>query len=130
MFITTTGVVAMATVLAMRTVASQSAGAVLALVGVFLAWGTLHLMYAARYADLYFGEPEGGIDFNDGQEPAYRDFFYFSYNLGMTFQVSDTNVTSAQVRAVVLRHCLLAWVFGAVILASTINLVAAVVART
>ena len=48
----------------------------------------------------------------------------------MTFQVSDTNVTSAQVRAVVLRHCLLAWVFGAVILASTINLVAAVVART
>ena len=48
-FITTTGVVAMATVLAMRTVASQSAGAVLALVGVFLAWGTLHLMYAARY---------------------------------------------------------------------------------
>ena len=66
-----------------------------------------------------------GIDFNEEAfEPAFRDFFYFSYNLGMTYQVSDTAVTSPAIRAVVLRHTLLSYVFGAVVLASTINLVA------
>ncbi len=43
-------------------------------------------------------------DFNSEQLPEYRDFFYFSYNLGMTYQVSDTNVSSTRIRSVVLRH--------------------------
>lgn len=100
--------------------------AAIALVGVFLAWASLHLMYAARYAHLYYAGTAGGIDFNDDEAPAYRDFFYFSYNLGMTYQVSDTAVTSSVIRAVVLRHTLLSYVFGAVVLASTINLVAGI----
>jgi len=100
----------------------------LALAGVFMAWASLHLMYAARYAHLYYVTGHGtGIDFNDASyEPAYRDFLYVSYNLGMTYQVSDTAVTSPAIRAVVLRHTLLAYVFGAVVLASTINLVAGI----
>lgn len=102
--------------------------AAIALVGVFLAWASLHLMYAARYAHLYYALTPGGIDFNNDQAPAYRDFFYFSYNLGMTYQVSDTAVTSSVIRAVVLRHTLLSYVFGAVVLASTINLVAGIAA--
>lgn len=65
--------------------------------------------------------------FNSKQPPAYRDFLYFSYNLGMTYQVSDTSVTSATIRAVVLRHCLLSYVFGTSILATTINLVTGIV---
>lgn len=100
--------------------------AAIAVVGVFLAWAALHLMYATRYAFVYYTAEPGGIDFNSGDPPAFRDFFYFSYNLGMTYQVSDTNVTSAAVRAVVLRHCLLSYVFGAAILATTINLVAGI----
>ncbi|MFI5623420.1 DUF1345 domain-containing protein [Nocardioides sp. NPDC051685] len=100
--------------------------AAIALVGVFLAWASLHLMYAARYAHLYYSGTAGGIDFNADEAPAYRDFFYFSYNLGMTYQVSDTSVTSSVIRAVVLRHTLLSYVFGAVVLASTINLVAGI----
>lgn len=104
-----------------------SGSAALAVVGVFLCWAALHLMYAARYAHLYYsGAEPGGIDFNASAPPAFRDFFYFSYNLGMTYQVSDTNVTSAGVRAVVLRHCLFSYVFGAAILATTINLVAGI----
>ena len=59
--------------------------------------------------------------------PAYRDFLYFSYNLGMTYQVSDTGVSSRTIRAVVLRHCLLSYAFGTVILATTINVVAGIV---
>lgn len=100
--------------------------AAIALVGVFLAWASLHLMYAARYAHLYYTGDAGGIDFNSEDQPAYRDFFYFSYNLGMTYQVSDTDVSSSAIRAVVLRHSLLSYVFGAVVLASTINLVAGI----
>ncbi len=101
--------------------------AAVALGGVFTAWASLHLMYAARYAFLYYAELDGaGIDFNSDEPPAYRDFLYFSYNLGMTYQVSDTSVSSPQIRSVVLRHCLLSYVFGVVVLASTINLVAGV----
>lgn len=93
--------------------------------GVFMTWAALHLMYATRYAFLYYASGEqGGIDFNSEELPSYRDFLYFSYNLGMTYQVSDTAVTSSDIRGVVLRHCLLSYVFGVAILATTINLVA------
>ena len=67
------------------------------------------------------------IDFNSDDPPSYRDFLYFSYNLGMTYQVSDTSVSSPLVRAIVLRHCLLSYVFGTVVLATTINLVTGIV---
>lgn len=103
------------------------AAAATALGGVFMAWAALHLMYATRYAYLYYLSPAGGIDFNSAAPPAYSDFLYFSFNLGMTYQVSDTDVSSSTIRAVVLRHCLLSYVFGASILATTINLVAGIV---
>jgi uncharacterized membrane protein len=102
-------------------------GAAIALAGVFMAWAALHLMYATRYAHLYYLTDVGGIDFNSADPPAYRDFLYFSYNLGMTYQVSDTGVSSRTIRAVVLRHTLLSYVFGTSILATTINLVAGAV---
>jgi uncharacterized membrane protein len=95
--------------------------------GVFMVWAALHLMYATRYAHLYYTDGDGGIDFNSTAPPTYRDFLYFSYNLGMTYQVSDTDVSSAGIRAIVLRHCLLSYVFGTVILATTINLVTGIV---
>ena len=106
---------------------TRHVAAALGLFGVFMTWGMLHLMYAARYAHLYYAAPVGGIDFNSDEPPSYRDFFYFSYNLGMTFQVSDNNVSTSAYRSVILRHCLLSYVFGTVILAATINLVAGIV---
>ena len=105
----------------------RKAAAAVGLAGVAMAWAMLHLMYAARYAYLYYSQPVGGIDFNDDEAPAYRDFFYFSYNLGMTYQVSDTAVRSSTIRAVVLRHTLLSYVFGTGILAAAINLVEGIV---
>ncbi|NUR82561.1 MAG: DUF1345 domain-containing protein [Nonomuraea sp.] len=103
------------------------AAAATALWGVFMAWASLHLMYSTRYAYLFYREPSAGIDFNSDEPPAYRDFLYFSYNLGMTYQVSDTSVSSSAIRAVVLRHCLLSYLFGTSVLATTINLVAGMV---
>lgn len=96
----------------------------LALVSVALSWALLHTLFALRYARLYY--PQGtGIDFNnDDEKPRYSDFAYFSFNLGMTYQVSDTAVTSHAVRMTAFRHCLLSFLFGSVILASTINLIA------
>ncbi|MFG2881210.1 DUF1345 domain-containing protein [Streptomyces sp. NPDC048297] len=106
---------------------TNHAAAATALGGVFMAWASLHMMYASRYANLYYGRAAGGIDFNSRIPPAYRDFFYFSYNLGMTYQVSDTSVSSPLIRAIVLRHTLLSYVFGTGILATTINLVAGLI---
>lgn len=106
---------------------SDPTAATAALAGVFMAWAGMHLMYAARYAKLYYTAPVGGIDFNCPDAPAFRDFFYFSYNLGMTYQVSDTSVTDSLIRSVALRHCLLSYLFGTVILATTINLVVGIV---
>ncbi len=106
------------------------APAAVSVVGVFMAWAALHLMYAARYAFHYYADgAEGGIDFNEeeGFQPAFRDFFYFSYNLGMTYQVSDTAVTASKIRSVALRHCLLSYVFGVAVLATAVNLVVGVV---
>ena len=106
---------------------SDTSHAAAAVWGVFMAWAALHLMYASRSAALYYAARAGGIDFNSEDPPAYRDFLYFSYNLGMTYQVSDTSVSRSTIRAVVLRHALLSYVFGTSILATTINLVIGIV---
>ena len=120
------GLVAIVLLLLLGSSDTGHAGAATALFGVFLAWAALHLMYATRYAYAYYAAA-GGIDFNSDQPPAYRDFLYFSYNLGMTYQVSDTAVSSTVIRAIVLRHALLSYVFGTSILATVINLVAGLV---
>ena len=107
---------------------ADPAAAATALAGVFMAWAGLHLMYAARYAYLYYTPAAGGIDFNKpNYRPAFRDFLYFSYNLGMTYQVSDTSVSDPIIRAVALRHCLLSYLFGTSILATAIDLIAGMV---
>ncbi|MDB5185141.1 MAG: hypothetical protein JWN38_949 [Candidatus Saccharibacteria bacterium] len=94
----------------------------LGLVSVIASWCVVHTMYMLTYARLYYGTPEGGIDFN-GDKPSYSDFAYVAFTLGMTFQVSDTALQSRQVRSTVLRHTLLSYVFSTVIIASTINFV-------
>lgn len=121
------GVIGIATLVVAGRSPTDNVAAAIGLVGVFLVWATLHLTYAARYAHLYYGDPEGGIDFNNDDPPSYRDFLYFSYNLGMTYQVSDNDVSTTRIRAVILRHTVLSYLFSTVILAGTINLVAGIV---
>ncbi len=97
--------------------------ATLALVSVALSWILLHTLYTLRYAREYYTGTEGGIDFNQETQPQYTDFAYLSFTLGMTYQVSDTDITNHAIRVTALRHTLLSFVFGSIILASTINLV-------
>jgi len=93
-------------------------------VSVVLSWLVVHTVYMLRYARNYYGEPTGGIEFNEEGRPAYLDFAYFSFTIGMTFQVSDTNITRKGIRRLALQHALLSYLFGAVILATAINIFA------
>ncbi len=96
----------------------------LAVASVALSWTLIHTLYTLRYARVYYTEPEGGIDFNSPDEdPRFVDFAYLAFDLGMTYQVSDTSLRTSQLRAIVLRHTLLSYIFGTVVLATTINLV-------
>ena len=104
--------------------ASKALLIALAVSVVALSWLTVHTLYLLRYGDVYYGDPVGGIDFNDDEPPDYHDFAYLALTIGMTFQVSDTSLTSKAMRRVAIRHALLAFLFVAVILALAINTVA------
>ena len=91
-----------------------------------LAWLFSNVIYALHYAHLFYttadgGKDASGVDFPGTKEPDYWDFLYFSTCLGMTFQVSDMDITSPRVRRVVMFHCLAAFVFNLGIIAFTIN---------
>jgi uncharacterized membrane protein len=98
--------------------------ALLAVVSVAVSWFSIHTIFTLRYALLYYREPAGGIDFNQAERPDFRDFAYVALTIGMTFQVSDTDLQSSDMRSAALRHALLSFLFGAIILAATVNLVA------
>jgi uncharacterized membrane protein len=93
---------------------------------IVVSWLLVHTIFTLKYARLYYGPltPEGGVEFEDQVRPPYTDFAYLAFTIGMTFQVSDTDLQTPQFRALALRHALLSYLFGAVILAATINLVA------
>ena len=97
---------------------------------VILSWLVLNTIYTLRYADLYYSSGPGeGVDFEEGTAPGahgadYRDFAYLAFTIGMTYQVSDTTLRSKPFRRTVLRHALLSYLFGVVIVAGAINLIA------
>jgi len=97
---------------------------VLGVACVVVSWALLHTIFVLRYARLYYSEPVGGIDFSQEPDPTYRDFAYVGFTVGMTFQVSDTDIGKPAIRTAILRHALLSFVFGTVILAITVNLLA------
>ncbi|WEN16596.1 DUF1345 domain-containing protein [Rhodanobacter sp. AS-Z3] len=96
-------------------------------VSVVLSWLFLNVMFAVHYAHGYygdFGEQHAGLEFPDTPEPDYWDFAYFAIVIGMTFQVSDVQITSRYLRRVVLLHSVIAFFFNVFIIAITVNIVA------
>jgi uncharacterized membrane protein len=98
--------------------------AVVAVISLTLSWFTVHTLFTLRYARLYYVPPPGGIKFDQSSPPRYLDFAYVAFTLGMTFQVSDNDLQNPTIRATALRHALLSYLLGAVILAAMINLIA------
>jgi uncharacterized membrane protein len=94
------------------------------IVSVGIAWTMVHTVFTLRYTRLYYEKHPGGVSFNERDRPRYTDFAYLAFTIGMTFQVSDTDIQNKEIRATALRHGLLSYVFGAVIVATTINLIA------
>ncbi|MDP9183124.1 MAG: DUF1345 domain-containing protein [Actinomycetota bacterium] len=110
--------------------ASHAAGALkyvdagFAVASVSLSWVVVHTVYTLKYAHLYYSDVPGGVSFNQDDPPQYTDFAYLAFTLGMTFQVSDTDLQSKVFRRTALQHAWLSFPLGAVIIAASINLVA------
>ena len=102
---------------------TKAALIILGVVSVALTWGLVHTVFTLRYARTYYRPPVGGIDFNEDDPPTYLDFAYLALTIGMTFQVSDTNLTTKSMRRIALAHALLSYLYGAVIIALVINVV-------
>jgi len=105
---------------------------VIAILGMFLSWFLVHTTFTMRYAHLYYGDRRKekstkggfGLNFPGNDEPDFIDFAYFSFVLGMTFQVSDVEISDRTIRRLSLLHSLIAFIFNTVIVALTINAVA------
>jgi len=101
---------------------------------ILLAWFFMNTMFALHYAHVFYDNaadpaaPQaGGLAFPGGRQPDYWDFLYFSFTIGMTFQVSDVQIESHNLRRTGLAHGVLAFFFNVVVLALTINIVAGLI---
>jgi uncharacterized membrane protein len=96
--------------------------AALALSAVPLGWGTIHTVAAFRYAHMYYStKSPGGLVFPGTKDPNLWDFYYVSYVIGMTAQVSDVIVDDQGIRKMVLLHAIGAFFYNTVILALSVN---------
>jgi uncharacterized membrane protein len=97
----------------------------IAVLTVALSWMVVHTVFLLRYARQFHVEG-GGIEFHEegDRKPDYHDFAYIAFTIGMTYQVSDTDIKSSQIRRIALRHSLISFMFGIVIVAITINVLA------
>ena len=102
----------------------------IAVAGMLLSWFLIHTTFTFKYAHIYYGDSEndksthaGGLDFPKDEKPDYLDFAYFSFVLGMTFQVSDIEITSKRFRRLALLHGLISFGFSTIMIALTINVI-------
>lgn len=111
----------------------------LSLACVISSWLLVHTIFTFRYAHFFYCNVEkedvkdeiepGGLEFPKENEPDYVDFLYFSYVIGMTFQVSDVQISSKAIRRLALLHGLLAFAFNTVIVALSINIIAGLIQK-
>jgi len=103
--------------------ALAGAAVVLSITTVVLSWALVNTVFALKYARLYYLDDDGGIDFGQEQAPAYSDFAYMAFTVGMAYAVSETTPASNRIRKTALGHALLSYLFGTGVIATAINLV-------
>lgn len=116
---------------------AQAVRVLLMVYTIVLSWAFIQIVFALHYANDYYAENEqtgpdacarpGGVAFPGDRTPTYGDFLYFSFTIGMTFQVSDVQITDPSVRRVALAHGIVSFLYSTGILALTINLVAGLI---
>lgn len=101
-----------------------------AITGMMASWSMVHTIYTTHYAHLFYDDSEddtnrhaGGLEFPGEKKPNYIDFAYFAFVIGMTFQVSDVEISSHKIRRVALLHGILSFLLNTFVVALTINLV-------
>ncbi|MCW2654551.1 MAG: putative rane protein [Mycobacterium sp.] len=104
--------------------AEAVASALIGVASVAAAWFAVHTVFTLRYARLFYLDPVGGIEFHQQVPPTYVDFAYVAFTIGMTYQVSDTDLKRPTIRATALGQALVSYMLGAVVLAIAVNLVA------
>jgi uncharacterized membrane protein len=101
----------------------------LAVGSVLLAWAVVHTIFALRYARLFYTAPVGGLGFAEEDPPDYADFAYVALTIGMTFQVSDTDISKRSIRRTAIHHALLSYGFGTMIFGIIVNSIASLLGR-
>ena len=98
---------------------------------VMLSWFLVHTIFTFHYAHLFYDTEKNnnatlkkGLNFPCEDDPDYLDFAYFSFIVGMTFQVSDVQVTDKKMRRLVLLHGLISFILNTFVVALTINFIA------
>lgn len=103
----------------------------LAFVTILLSWAFIHTIFALHYAHEFYGEgrdaQKGGMQFPGGADPDYWDFVYFSFVIGMTFQVSDVAVTSKGIRRLVVSHGIVSFMYDTTLIALMVNTASSVI---
>lgn len=99
------------------------AAAILAAVGVGLAWALVNTVYAFKYARMYYHDDRHCFRFNQDEDPSYSDFAYAAFSTGMSYNASNVKESSTPSRRIALGHALLSYFFGTFVVAVAINLV-------
>jgi uncharacterized membrane protein len=109
---------------------------IISVASVLSSWALIHTLFTLHYAHVFYRDEvtaikyKGqGLIFPEESEPDYLDFAYFAFVIGMTFQVSDVQVTSRRIRRLVLIHGLLSFIFNTAIVALSINIIAGVIQK-
>ncbi|HEX3383737.1 MAG TPA: DUF1345 domain-containing protein [Mucilaginibacter sp.] len=107
----------------------------LSITAVFVSWWLVHTIFTLRYAHMYYDtshddgtpKPGGGLDFPGNEHPDYMDFVYFAFVIGMTFQVSDVEISAKHIRRLAWLHGLISFIFNTTIVALGINVISGLV---
>ena len=103
----------------------------LAIGTVVVSWTFIHTIFALHYAHEFYGtgEHKNGLRFPGEAAPDYWDFIYFSFVVGMTFQVSDVAVMHKMVRRIVVAHGALSFFFTTAVVAMAVNIAASIIQK-
>ena len=114
-----------------QSTSSETMHLIVAIAGMIFSWFLIHTIFTLRYAHIFYGDSEekpeihaAGLKFPGDKNPDFFDFAYFAFVLGMTFQVSDVQITSNKIRRMAMWHGLLSFGYNTIMIALTINLIA------
>lgn len=116
---------------------SKNEHILLAIGAVAVSWWLVHTVFSLRYAHLFYDtdtddggtKKGGGLDFPDTAEPDFLDFVYFGFVVGMTFQVSDVQITDRNIRRLCLAHGIISFAFNTAIVALSINVISGLITQ-